>query len=118
MTTKANAISNRLRQIRDRSRPTTKARSAGHEAGVIYAHARLVYLDGDNFTATFPDQSLLVVGPAGPVRTRRTPRPRQGRRLARARQLPAHSPAHLSDSSHHDAIQAICTRATSGPARA
>ena len=26
MTTKANAISNRLRQIRDRSRPTTKAR--------------------------------------------------------------------------------------------
>ena len=34
MATKANAISNRLRQIRDRSRPTTKARSAGHEAGV------------------------------------------------------------------------------------
>ena len=115
MTTKANAISNRLRQIRDRSRPTTKARSAGHVARVIYAHARLVYPDGDNFTATFPDQSLLVVGPAGPV----VPRGHtKADALARARQLPAHSPAHLSHSSHYDAIQAICTRATSGPAPA
>ena len=32
MTTKANAIANRLRQIPDRSRPTTKAGSAGHPA--------------------------------------------------------------------------------------
>ena len=67
MTTKATAIANRLRQIRDRSRPTTKAHNAGLVASVICAHARLVYLDTNHFTETFPDQSLLVVSPTGPV---------------------------------------------------
>ena len=34
---------------------------------MIYAHARLVYLDTNHFTETFPGRSLLVVSPTGPV---------------------------------------------------
>ena len=113
MTTQATAIANRLRQVRDRSRPANKARGAARVARVIYAHSRLVYLDGDTFTAILPDQSLLVVSPAGPV----VPRGRaKADTLARARRLPPHSPAQLADSSQYDAIEAICIRATSGPA--
>ena len=102
MTTKATAIANRLRQIRDRSQPAT------------YANARLVYLDGDTFTAIFPDKSLLVVSPAGPV----VPRGHaKADALVRARQLPPHSPVRFSDSTDYDAIAAICTRSTSGHAQ-
>ena len=105
MTTKANAISNRLRQIRDRSRPTTKARSAGHEAATTSRpHSPI-----SRSSSSAPPDPFVPVVPRGHAKADA---------LARARQLPAHSPAHLSDSSHHDAIQAICTRATSGPARA
>ena len=114
MTTKATAIANRLRQIRDRSQPATKARSAGHVSSTIYANARLVYLDGDTFTAIFPDKSLLVVSPAGPV----VPRGHaKADALVRARQIRPHSPVRFSDSTDYDAIAAICTRATSGHAQ-
>ena len=34
--------------------------------------------------------------------------------LVRARRLPTHSPTQISDSSHYDAMRAICVRATSG----
>ena len=45
------------------------------------------------FTAKFPDQSLLIVGPAGPD----VPRGRaKVDALARARPLLAHSPTHLT----------------------
>ena len=89
MTTKATTIANRLHQIRDRSQPATKARSATRVAGMIYACADVVYLDGNTFTATFPDQSLFVVSPAGPVVARGHAKTDT---LARARQLPPHSP--------------------------
>ena len=90
---------------------TTRARSAGRVASRIYALATILYLDANHFTAKFPDESLLVVNPTGPI----VPRGRaKTEALARARQLPAHSPAHLSDSSHYDAMHAICVRATSG----
>ena len=86
-TTRASAIANWLRQIRDRSHPATTARSAVRVASRIYAHALLVYLDADTFTATFPDQSLLVASPTGPA----VPRGRaKTAALARARPLPAH----------------------------
>ena len=71
-TSKASAIANRLRQIRDRSHPATRARSAA---------------------------------PRGRAKTDA---------LVRARRLPAHSPTQISDSSHYDAMRAICVRATSG----
>ena len=45
--TKANAIANRMRQIRDRSNPATRARSASRVARRIYAMAT-----GDEFTKT------------------------------------------------------------------
>ena len=38
-TTRASAIANRLRQIRDRTHPATRARSAGRVARQIYALA-------------------------------------------------------------------------------
>ena len=113
MTTKATTIANRLHQIRDRSQPATKARSATRVAGMIYACADVGYLDGNTFTATFPDQSLLVVRPAGPVVVRGRAKTDT---LDRARQLPPqqqHRPAELSDSSQYDAIKANCIRATS-----
>ena len=68
-------------------------------------------MDSQSFTAKFPDQSLLVVSPAGPA----VPRGRaKTESLARAHRLPAHSPTQLSDSSNYDAMRAICVRATSG----
>ena len=75
--TMASAISNRMRQIRDRSHPATRARSASRVTSRIYTLATVVYLDSQSFTAKFPDQSLLVVEP---WRARRPPRPRQDRR--------------------------------------
>ena len=109
--TMASAISNRMRQIRDRSHPTTRARSARRVASRIYATATVVYLDDHTFTAKFPDQSLIVVSPTGPA----VPRGRaKTDALVRARRLPTHSPTQISDSSHYDAIHAICVTATSG----
>ena len=68
---------------------TTRARSAGRVASRIYALATILYLDANHFTAKFPDESLLVVNPTGPI----VPRGRaKTEALARARQLPAHSP--------------------------
>ena len=110
--TMATAIANRLRQIRDRSYPATRARSAARVTSRIYTLATVVYLDSQSFTAKFPDQSLLVVEPSGPA----VPRGRAKTEvLARAHRLPAHSPAQLSDSSQYNAMRAICVRATSGP---
>ena len=109
--TMASAISNRMRQIRDRSHPATRARSATRVTSRIYTLATVVYLDSQSFTATFPDESLLVVEPGGPA----VPRGRaKTDALARAHRLPAHSPTQLSDSAHYDAIHAICVTATSG----
>ena len=109
--TMASAISNRMRQIRDRSHPATRARSATRVASRIYATATVVYLDDHTFTAKFTDESLLVVEPSGPA----VPRGRaKTDALARAHRLPAHSPTQLSDSAHYDAIHAICVTATSG----
>ncbi len=50
-TTKASAIANRLRQIRDRTHPATRPRSAGRVAHRIYALATVLYLDDHTFTA-------------------------------------------------------------------
>ena len=109
--TMASAISNRMRQIRDRSHPATRDRSASRVASRIYATATVVYLDDHTFTAKFTDESLLVVEPGGPA----VPRGRaKTDALVRARGLLAHSPTQLSDSSHYDAMRAICVRATSG----
>ena len=41
-TTRASAIANRLRQIRDRTHPATRARSAGRVARRIYALATVL----------------------------------------------------------------------------
>ena len=100
--TMASAISNRMRQIRDRSHPATRARSASRVASRIYATATVIYLDAPHrFTAKFTDESLLVVEPGGPA----VPRGRaKTDALARAHRLPAHSPTQLSDSAHYDAI--------------
>ena len=73
--TMATAISNRMRQIRDRSHPATRARSARRVASQIYATATVVYLDSQSFTVTFPDQSLLVVRPPAPPSPAAAPRP-------------------------------------------
>ena len=73
--TMASAISNRMRQIRDRSHPATRARSATRVTSRIYTLATVVYLDSQSFTAKFPDQSLLVVEPGGPAVPRAAPRP-------------------------------------------
>ena len=109
--TMASAISNRMRQIRDRSHPATRDRSASRVASRIYATATVVYLDDHTFTAKFTDESLLVVEPGGPA----VPRGRaKTDALVRARRLPTHSPTQISDSSHYDAMRAICVRATSG----
>ena len=87
--TMASAISNRMRQIRDRSHPATRARSATRVTSRIYATATVIYLSTHRFTATFPDESLLVVEPGGPA----VPRGRaKTDALARAHRLPAHSP--------------------------
>ena len=56
-TTRTSAIANRLRQIRDRSHPATRARSAGRVARRIYALATSLYLDDHTFTALV-DQPL------------------------------------------------------------
>ena len=50
-TTRATTIASRLRQIRDRSHPATRARSAGRVASRIYALATVLYLDDHTFTA-------------------------------------------------------------------
>ena len=85
----ATAIANRMRQIRDRSHPATRARSAARVTSRIYTLATIVYLDSQSFTAKFPDQSLIVVSPTGPA----VPRGRaKTDALARARRLPTHSP--------------------------
>ena len=109
--TMASAIANRMRQIRDRSHPATRARSAARVTSRIYTLATIVYLDSQSFTAKFPDQSLIVVSPTGPA----VPRGRaKTDALVRARRLPTHSPDQLSDSSQYNAMRAICVRATSG----
>ena len=56
ITTTESAIANRLRQIRDRSHPANRARSARRVASRIYTTATVVYLSTHRFTATFPDQ--------------------------------------------------------------
>ena len=110
--TMATAIANRMRQIRDRSHPATRARSAARVTSRIYTLATIVYLDSQSFTAKFPDQSLIRRQP------HRSPPSPRGRAktdaLASARGLPTHSPTQISDSSHYDAMRAICVRATSG----
>ena len=53
--TMATAIANRMRQIRDRSHPATRARSAARVTSRIYTLATVVYLDSQSFTAKFPD---------------------------------------------------------------
>ena len=60
-TTRASAIANRLCQIRDRTHPATRARSASRVARRIYALATVLYLDDHTFTvlanfraSTFP----------------------------------------------------------------
>ena len=91
--TMATAIANRMRQIRDRSHPATRARSAARVTSRIYTLATIVYLDSQSFTAKFPDQSLLVVEPGGPA----VPRGRaKADALVHARGLLAHSPTQLS----------------------
>ena len=114
MTTQANAIAGRLRKIREQGQPDSRRRSARRVAGNIYAQADAVYLPTpDSFTASFPDQSVLIAGPAGPT----APRGRaKTDALSRMRQLPPerqHHPAHLSDSKYYDMIQAICQKAVS-----
>ena len=54
--TRASAIANRLRQIRDRTHPATRARSASRVARRIYALATVLYLDGHTSHAcpTYP----------------------------------------------------------------
>ena len=61
-TTRARAIANRLRQIRDRSHPATRARSAGRVARRIYALATVLYLDDHTFTALeiWPETPILL----------------------------------------------------------
>ena len=110
--TMATAISNRMRQIRDRSHPATRARSATRVTSRIYTLATVVYLDRPKLQpAKFPDESLLVVEPGGPAVPRGSAKTDA---LVRARRLLTHSPTQLSDSSHYDAMRAICVRATSG----
>ena len=64
--TKANALANRMRQIRDRSNPATRARSASRVARRIYAMAT-----GDEFTKT--DLVTAVLAPSAARRPYSTP---------------------------------------------
>ena len=71
MTTRASAIANRLRQIRDSSHPATKARVARR----IYTLATVLYLGDHTSTAKFPDEYLLILGHTGPAAPAAEPRP-------------------------------------------
>ena len=73
--TMASAISNRMRQIRDRSHPATRDRSASRVASRIYATATVVYLDDHTFTAKFPTSRCSSSNLAGPPSPAAAPRP-------------------------------------------
>ena len=111
MTTQAAVVAGRLRQIRDRNQPQSQHRSAQRVARRIYAQASTIYIVSPNsFVAAFPDESVLVAGPAAT----NTPRGQaKTNLLSRVRQLPPerkHQPDALSDSRYYDIVQSICQK--------